>query len=71
MTALIRDITSYLAKRLLHYRNYPFLQEAMAACALGDVADGEMPMADQIQMVRLYGELGVKRGDYKSYAGPG
>lgn len=50
MSGLIYDFTNYLAKRLLHHRNYPFLSATMAACALVDAADGEVTYLERVRV---------------------
>jgi tellurite resistance protein TerB len=50
MSGLIHDFKHYLAKRLLHYRNYPFLSATMAACALVDAADGEVTYLERVRV---------------------
>jgi tellurite resistance protein TerB len=53
MTGLIKDFLSYLSKRLQRYRNYPFLQATMAACALVDAADGEVTYLERVRVDQL------------------
>jgi tellurite resistance protein TerB len=50
MSGLIDDFKHYLAKRLLHHRNYPFLSATMAACALVDAADGEVTYLERVRV---------------------
>ncbi len=50
MSGLISDFKHYLAKRLLHHRNYPFLSATMAACALVDAADGEVTYLERVRV---------------------
>ncbi|MCP4275739.1 MAG: tellurite resistance TerB family protein [Gammaproteobacteria bacterium] len=43
----------------------------LRVCIAVSEVDGEIPTTDQIEIVRLCGELGVRPGDFKFYTGPG
>ena len=66
MAGFLRSLLDDYQAQMERHRNRPFLEAAMAACALSACAGGEITFSQRIRVEELTGLLDAMTGGYMS-----